>query len=330
MADRGSLVDLDLTSDDPREFIGELARLKITLLDREIVREIAESGTGSREVQQLLTARRAFQDMLARLGLSLTGATAATATAPPAAAKPAAAPPAAAPAAPAPGGTLAARLRQEKAKATGTPLPAPAAEKAPAPAAEKTAASAAAPVPAPVRTVQKLSLAERLQREEIRSIDAEAAHRPQRTVISDDDDGTPALPPAPAESAPAPQPSLALPKRAQSTLCVEAVASIEKKAREEGFLDTKEMLWLKRGRLREQLQRLEETGADPRQLTLLKNELEKINFLLDGGLEQVKAQGVSAKAEKQAAVRQQLVKKQEALRTELSGLFDEIQGGSEA
>lgn len=326
MTDRGSLVDLDLTSDDPREFVGELARLKITLLDREIVREISESGTGSREVQQLLTARRAFQDMLARLGLSLTGATAATAPAPPAA-KTAAAPAAAAPAAPAPGGNLAARLRQEKAKATGMPSPAPAAEKTPAPAAEQRPAPAAAPAPA--RPVQKLSLTERLQREEIRTIDAEAARRPQRTVISDDDDGTPALPPAPAESAPAPLPSLALPKREKSTLCVEAVASIEKKAREEGFLDTKEMLWLKRGRLREQIQRLEETGADPRQLTLLKNELEKINFLLDGGLEQVKAQGVSAKAEKQAAVRQQLAKKQEALRTELSGLLDEIQGGSE-
>ena len=64
-------------------------------------------------------------------------------------------------------------------------------------------------------------------------------------------------------------------------------------------------------------------------LTMLKNELDKVVYLLEGGLEKVKAAGISAKQEKKVAERQKVVKKQEELRAELDGLLDEINSGTE-
>lgn len=346
MAEIKGLVDLELTSDDPLEFIGELGRLKIALLDQEIMREIAASGAAGRGVQQLLTARRSFQDLLARLGVPA----GAPAVSP--AARPAPETPAVSPMVAPEGGALAARLNREAAKATGQPVrlpqrttvrepvvvadegqsarpqrePARAADEGLAARLKREAAAARAAGPPPGATA-KMSLTERLQLAEVDVMDAQS-RRPNKVVVGDDAAGAfaPGLLP-PADSAPAL--TTRLPRQRQPTLNIEAVESIEKKAKEDGFLNTKEMLWLKRGRLHEQIRRLEETGADPKMLTMLKNELDKVVYLLDGGLEKVKAAGISAKQEKKAAEQQKVVKKQEALRVELTGLLDEINGGTE-
>ncbi|HNW94191.1 MAG TPA: hypothetical protein PKM88_14890 [bacterium] len=366
MADVSGVIDLELTSDDPLEFVGEVARLKLALIDREIMREIAATGAGSREVQALLAARRAFQDMLARLGIAATGVTAPAAE-PAVTGSPAAEP--AAPAADEPNareqlwqkrGRLQEQIRKleetagsekmlallatELNKVNGQldggsfqqltarrsaagPAAGTGAKRQPPAAQHRAPASAAA---GPARPAGKISLTERLLREEA-AAPPPAARRPVKVVVADDTPAPAGVPGAgmtAGGTGSAPALATRLPRQQQRpTLNIEAVESIEKKAKEDGYLDTREMLWLKRGRLHEQIRKAEETGGEGKMLVLLKNELDKVNYLLDGGLEKVKAAGISAQAEKKAAARHKIEKKQEELRAELSGLFDEINSG---
>lgn len=274
-----STVDLDLTSDDPREFVRELVKLKLALLDGQLAEEARAAGAESEEAQRLQATRRAF-----------------------------------------------AALGRQYAAAAEKPAPRD-------------------PVPAPMRpavaTVRGAEPA--IPRPDAPASSPESSpgsdRRPRRVVISDENEAAPARRAAVAraaavtivedgKSAP-PAPVLATiqklkAKTGEGTLSVESVEQIEKMAQEEGFLDTQEMLWLKRGRLRDQIVRLEAADAEAKQLIHLRKELQSIEYLLAGGLQEAKLLGQQQAAAKQQQVRQQKVVQQEKLKVELTGLLDEI------
>jgi len=262
-------INLELTSDDPREFVRELIELKLGLMNAEIAREIKEVGAESEFLPQLVRIRDSFQKFLdhmdrvaAQPGKTIKKTAAATSER---------------------------RVRQVVIDDTG-------AEPAPASSVAKT----------PRRKPRQVVVGRRGT-----VAPAAAVKKKTDTVVA------------------------AVMDEKVSSDQIHQARIIEKRAQEDGYRSPMEMLWVKRNRLKEQLERQQTTQGDQRSIMVLKKELKNIEYLLDGGLEKAKRAGKrrdllemerEAEAKKNAAkqkVEREEVR-QEQLSSELLGLMDEI------